>query len=61
VIADAGGKFTIGGLPAGRYRVERTTAKIFAENAGIVTVGAAGRAAVSVPAAGVVTLFPADD
>ena len=59
VIADRGGDFTVEGLPAGAYEVEYTTAQALAQTGGKVAVGADGRAPLSIPAAGVITIFPA--
>ena len=57
IIAGDGGDFTIGGLPAGKYQIERTTDAAFAERGGEIAIGADGRATVSIPSRGVITLF----
>jgi len=59
VIADSARDFSLRGLPAGVYAIERTTAADLAKSAGSVTVGDDGRAHLSMPARGVITLSPA--
>jgi hypothetical protein len=56
VIVEGPQAFSITGLPAGTYAVERTTGKVLAKDAGTITVGADGRAGLSMPARGVVTI-----
>lgn len=59
VIVDAPRAFSIAGLPAGSYAVERTTAQFPAEEAGTITVGGDGLAGLSMPGRGVVTIIEA--
>lgn len=56
VIADRPGDFSIEGLPGGVYEIERTTAQSFAEEGGFLTVGANGRATLSMPSPGVIAV-----
>lgn len=57
VIVEGDGAFTIGGLPAGNYQLEQTTDAVLAEAGGTVTVNADGRANVTMPSRGVITLY----
>ncbi len=57
VIVDRPAEFTVGGLPAGVYEIERTTPQKPGESAGTATVGDDGRAALSMQSPGVLTIY----
>lgn len=59
VIVDGAREFSLQGLPAGVYEIERTTNAELANPAGNVTVGDDGRAHLSMSARGAITLSPA--
>lgn len=59
VIAGAQREFAIEGLAPGDYAIEMTTDGARAKDAGLIAVGADGVARVSIPARGVVAIFPA--
>ncbi len=57
VKASAGGAFSVGGLPAGRYGIDYTTATEYMRALGDVTITSSQALATSIPAAGVLTIF----
>jgi O-glycosyl hydrolase len=59
VIADAARTFSVNGMPPGTYRAEFTTAGALAKDGGMIDIGADGRAELSIPAKGVITIAPA--
>lgn len=58
VKASTGGSFSIVGLQAGTYGVQYTTSAEFATDLADVTVSSGGTLDTSIPAAGVLTVFP---
>ncbi|MEK7264853.1 MAG: hypothetical protein AAB227_02030 [Pseudomonadota bacterium] len=60
VITEGAADFTLQGLPPGAYEIEYTTPQALAKTGGTVTVGADGRAHLSIPAKGVITIFRAN-
>lgn len=57
VIAGEARGFSVSGMPEGTYRVEFTTAGALAKDAGTIDIGADGRAELSIPAKGVITIW----
>jgi hypothetical protein len=57
VKSSAAANFTIGGLPAGTYGIDYTTATDYAHALGDVTITGAQALATSIPAGGVLTVF----
>lgn len=57
VIVDDTRTFSVNGMPPGTYRAEFTTAGALAKDAGMVEIGADGRAELSIPARGVITIW----
>jgi hypothetical protein len=57
VNASAGGQFTVGGLPAGTYGIDYTTASDYMKPLPDVSVSASQALSTSIPAAGVLTIF----
>jgi hypothetical protein len=57
VKATAGGSFTVGGLPAGTYGIDYTTAADYMKPLADVTISGSQAVNTSIPAAGVLTIF----
>jgi hypothetical protein len=57
VKASAGGAFSVGGLPAGTYGIDHTTAAEYMRPLGNVTITGSQAVTTSIPAAGVLTIF----
>ena len=57
VNASSGGSFTVGGLPAGRYGIDYTTATAYMQPQPEVTITGSQAVATAIPAAGVLTIF----
>jgi hypothetical protein len=57
VKATSGGSFTVGGLPAGTYGIEYTTAAEYARSLPDVTISASQTVAAAIPAAGAITVY----
>lgn len=57
VKASAGGSFTVGGLPAGTYGIDYTTATEYMRALADVTITGSQVVTTSIPAAGVLTIF----
>lgn len=57
VKASAAGTFTVGGLPAGRYGIDYTTASEYMQTRPDVTITSTQALTASIPAPGVITIF----
>jgi hypothetical protein len=57
VKASAGGTFSVGGLPAGRYGIDYTTAAEYMQPLSDVTITGSQAVTTTIPAAGVLTIF----
>jgi len=57
VKASAGANFTVGGLPAGTYGIDYTTAADYAKALGDVTITGSQAITTSIPATGVITIY----
>ncbi|MEO7966603.1 MAG: glycoside hydrolase family 30 beta sandwich domain-containing protein, partial [Gemmatimonadaceae bacterium] len=57
VKATAGGSFSVGGLPAGKYGIDYTVAGDYKHALPDVTVSGSQALTTSIPAAGVLTIF----